>query len=1588
MPPRKKARVEQTSGPNLPQELRAQFTGTYKMLMAAGDFAQISGIVHAPASESKIAGVERIWLAAIWLAAFTAIRGSPEAAQATLAEGVEPPSLAEIKFVIWFAATQGHSNVEGSELDAWSRATTLSFLVVINMMLKSHKVKALTEVQTTELHHAIDSWVKEDGVLPSSAREKKLVFEPQINEILAATWHKTTPIVRNYTRVSLTTLVLFLFTHGTRIGTILVHKDYKAEEQCLRWTDIEFTIIGWVDGVGPTIMVKIKFHWSKGARSDESIVFTATSRTLAREKLHLDYIPPMLATAVYAGLFRPTDVAFIAGQAKPTSYPYRLHQNEAVSKLPVWTYATKPNSSMTADYFGKFLRLISIRLGWEGLKSSTFRYSFAAVMSANLPEVFFKYTMMHSNKSFLGWSTYQAPDREVDAIAKRFDVAGTDFAQRAMHHSCISWNRTVYPAEYMPQADANLDFLREKFNGAFTAAQNALDQDLQTENINTLLHDDTLPADAIQKIHQVLDAAADLICYFTSTNPDPTPQDERPKLKPGFGKLLEMLNANEPMYFAHGTVVADAIKPNAALFAQYLNLINLDYELPRSVCILCYSDYLADPTIKKPSPQNENFAAHFRQCELEHAKNKYRCPFCNLLVDLCPPYTGLKPNRDGSLPEDPQQTFTEGYPLSEKLKAVQNDNLTVDERQFLTAAFRTHMDGCFGRWKTFLSAQDNNLDPTTGIEEALDEDDDRAPSRPATPMSADEDEGDAARKVPNNSPQPPSNVLQIQSTCPTPPGSRACQTVCRPHPLSIDGESDTGSVRSAECRRSFLKGIDDGGDAFRSLCGHPMCFPDRIGSNHAWTVSVEYTCIECLYDEQKNWFTRAKTHRKQRDARRHLFTHFGSGGVFDSDLTFSCPLDFCEDHGKVQSARDYFVHLHKRHGFLLLRCNRHCNKEPGKLCSLYNCKDHEDDHDDDCFTFVPTQSDNMLFHQDALVWADPSIDNRVRRNLPATTIIEDRTPAYITKRYKAILLQINGKLAKLGLPEVPIAQPENPYAGKRKTGDANQAITKARSAKASRPRDRHKSLAPITPSSPPPTSDTFDSVLTAQMQSLDVALHTKIAEGWVGGDKADVEKNLPKYAAAEIAEWSRDNPPLLQPAQTGLKLRSFAGWAKETVAQQAVLHRVHDCFVSLVDNHPKIFTPQLLPRYDHVLWYQLRLNFKYSETPIGRLGYDVHTEIFALIDPPYLLLQVCATWRRMALELKCLWSSLCISDLQDLGKVAFHTRLEIPLHLQLETNDEYVLDMLRLAQLHVTSLNFTGNFWDPAILKEFPSLTRLSVAASGDYLGSPSLSLTHITLHRLSLGPQQILDFLSPLSKHLQSLELVDCIVWEPFTGPQIVLAALQSLTLDDNALVLEQFCPFLVAPALRIVSITTDAAQSLAHVLAPLNPRPSHLLVQLHGSSKMIEEKGYRGGAVVHEVAHLRLRFKALDCSLTLTLRPTARIGPLDYSQVAGGLLHICNWSPLVSRLSFRLGCARRSDWMAVFQALPQLAHLSLTSHSPAHMGPLVAAILARSSPLSSIEFVHQTFPFAPVQLAEMRAQYGDIETKITGGGFYYIWK
>lgn len=130
------------------------------------------------------------------------------------------------------------------------------------------------------------------------------------------------------------------------------------------------------------------FHFAKGMRDDNSMLYVhlrhssvllspltlpflspsiqSSSRSLSRERLHIDLHLPLLALGISAGVFDCDILELHTPGGQPASYPYVIPLKSTERDKPVFTSSDGRGGPMTYSSLLHVLRKVVKRLGWRG----------------------------------------------------------------------------------------------------------------------------------------------------------------------------------------------------------------------------------------------------------------------------------------------------------------------------------------------------------------------------------------------------------------------------------------------------------------------------------------------------------------------------------------------------------------------------------------------------------------------------------------------------------------------------------------------------------------------------------------------------------------------------------------------------------------------------------------------------------------------------------------------------------------------------------------------------------------------------------------------------------------------------------------------------------------------------------------------------------------------------------------------------------------------------------------------------------------------------------------------------------------------
>ncbi|KAJ7361435.1 hypothetical protein DFH08DRAFT_374244 [Mycena albidolilacea] len=781
---------------------------------SAGDLAThiaLFDIIHLrPISQSFQNQLER--LKKFWISFFTMSEGSTQAAEATLAVGAPFPALPKIKAFVHFIATHGRSGLGIGGITGWTVHTTRKFLGRILTMLGRQRTLSPTKDDRNQLYNAITTWAY-DKVITTKKREKRIVMEDDLAELLAACLHPNTKITTNHARLTLMTVCSFLYTHGVRPGTIVEVIDYKGLGQYLKWKDSEWFICGWDEGAGFGMQVAWVFEWGKGQRYDDSLNVKTSQRNLGRTRMHLDSLLFIEALAISADVFEENLIELRARDPTTMTFPFRLHIKKEARDKPVFC-RTDGESPLGESHLRHLTKQVKQMLGWPGFHLYCFRYGFASTMLSTLSKENVGYLMGHVSNSVQATTTYQAPHRAVDVAGERFGEQSDSFAEMAARHSSVAWNRTLPPALNELKKDARLKGLmrevartekevQDKYGKEKTArdlvaegkrapcVDKAMDALSEMMTYYMTLSAGSYSDPAMSSANTGSSSAASIVDSTvppTSAASSNAPSSSTPSSDNAssataaisplitddvMNSMMAALGSTDHAHPFIALVASDPVNARLTVIKRFLALLHLDNDELKGLCEWCYSNpQLSEEERKRDHSKSGHMGQHLMGCELANNPDHWRCPICGMLVPVLP--------QTVSAPKG--MYFKTG-----QMKSTVNNDLSEAECEAIYGAYVAHSEGCFEHFMDVLRGDVEAVDLAKDVgdddEECL-SDPEPADDSEVEHDGKDGDEGDkivpasardddvemvpAAHDVDDMAPAPLADVDMVTARAPTP----------------------------------------------------------------------------------------------------------------------------------------------------------------------------------------------------------------------------------------------------------------------------------------------------------------------------------------------------------------------------------------------------------------------------------------------------------------------------------------------------------------------------------------------------------------------------------------------------------------------------------------------------------------------------------------------------------------------------------------------------------------------------------------------------------------------------------------------------
>ncbi|KAK7031650.1 hypothetical protein R3P38DRAFT_823149 [Favolaschia claudopus] len=965
-------------------------------------------------TEKRIKACERYYIDY-----FTQLLGGVDKARATLNPDAPFPPLPHMKQYMYFVAVYGKSGFGIPGVTGWSVHTTRKFLGRTFSMMRRAGVTAPTRHERDELMNAITTW-SNDKLLNSHRRDKRILREQDLRDLLTVCMQASLPIKTNSQRLQIMALCAFLYTHGSRPGSIVESHYYKGEGQYLKWGDSEWVVYGWDEGVGLGVQSFWTFNWYKNMRNDDSLKIKTNMHNLGRA--HADMDPQLIleALAIDADIFEEDLLALRKADPKDLKFPIRLTIKAEARERPVFV-AADTEGPLTLSASQHHVAKIRKALGWSDFSLLSFRYSFASSLIDRVSKTHLRYLMGHAQSSYHAQTTYQAPDRPVDVTGSRFNEENPAFASLSEAHSSVSWNRVAAPSDEKVYGDIYLKKLTQDYADCEQEVKAKFGEDASSQQLLEAGKSDKCVVDAVEKLAEMLEyylslssgsyvplpprsaTAASSTSSGSATPSAPsrsmTPADATPSTSSSSSdasaRLVESMmqvwvTADDAHPF-QALIALEPVNPRLAIIQRYLALLQLDREDLKGRCIYCLSnEELSEHDRNKDHAQH--FAQHFSTCELDHHPNHWRCPICVTLVPVPPKGCGF-PTIATARPSDDDETL---------------DKMEVEA---LHEAAAEHASECFKRFMRVLRGEPEDDDE----DKALDEDGlpllDADVSMPLAPPSTTKPDNASA------SSSKPVSTSSSKASSSRSKRSASMVSVSEPRGSAYDSDATMASgndsdisMRSVLSARSIAgshqkknKEVDDGGAGARVLCVQ-IAFTQKFQGRQG-RLQTYFFCPVCLFDTTLSWYQRFITNPDLPKLMIHMTTHWNQDPI-DYDKEFVCGFPQCGSLDGLATG-DYIMHLHQEHEYKLVQCTTHCNFDE---CDPRHCtKDH---HDDSCFTLPSKQ---FLFHEDALTYADARMGKH-QRALPTATLADNRKGALKKARMEAIFKR--HKVTKFA-PDIP-----------------------------------------------------------------------------------------------------------------------------------------------------------------------------------------------------------------------------------------------------------------------------------------------------------------------------------------------------------------------------------------------------------------------------------------------------------------------------------------------------------------------------------------------------------------------------------------
>ncbi|KAF7325623.1 hypothetical protein MKEN_00412000 [Mycena kentingensis (nom. inval.)] len=388
---------------------------------------------------------QRKYARKMWLQFFTFLFESAEKAQETLLPGAPAPRMEYVKCLVKFVATGARSGLGIKGVKGMNMRSAIRFVDSTIAMRQEAQCANFTPDEVKELHRAVEYWAKIEKTLTTKRKEKRVVLEEDLEELLRELFNPSLGLKTRLMQLQMAALVCFIYTHGTRPGSVVVNNDYRnSYMQFLAWGDLE--IILRRDGTGILIEMFVKIRCNKGQRTDDSLYTQTSMRSLSRSKAHMDASLMIVALGVIADVFQQDALDVFANPAGLSEAPFRLNYKPGAGLRPVFVDEKDRSKPMSYGQATYRLNLLGKSLNLSGLRWYAFRYGFATCMAQSVPEHHLAYLMGHNMGSRHGTITYRSDTGLTDNAGAMYE--GVENASEAMafhRQSSVSWNRPNLP---------------------------------------------------------------------------------------------------------------------------------------------------------------------------------------------------------------------------------------------------------------------------------------------------------------------------------------------------------------------------------------------------------------------------------------------------------------------------------------------------------------------------------------------------------------------------------------------------------------------------------------------------------------------------------------------------------------------------------------------------------------------------------------------------------------------------------------------------------------------------------------------------------------------------------------------------------------------------------------------------------------------------------------------------------------------------------------------------------------------------------------------------------------------------------------